>query len=87
MSLTYTKETLSIDAADDLKNEIAGKTGKLYCAMNERLFQSHEFAVLVLITGVTIGGLGYEAAHDIAKYAKILIITGRSVEKYVKLAS
>lgn len=36
---------------------------------------------LVLITGVTIGGLGFEAAYAIAKYANHVIITGTRLEK------
>jgi len=35
----------------------------------------------VLITGTSIGGIGFEAAHHIAKYANLVIITGYNAER------
>lgn len=39
---------------------------------------------VVIITGVSLGGLGGEAARVIAKYgARLVVLAGRSLEKYV----
>lgn len=35
----------------------------------------------VLITGVTVGGLGFEAAYNIGKYANALILVGSNLER------
>ena len=37
----------------------------------------------VLITGASIGSLGFEAIHGIAKYAKLVILVGRNQQKWV----
>ena len=42
-------------------------------------------SVVVLITGVTQGGLGGETARVLAPYAGLLILVGRSLDKYVHL--
>lgn len=39
------------------------------------------FGKTVLITGPSIGGLGFEAIHGIAKYAKLVILVGRTAAK------
>lgn len=40
---------------------------------------------LVLITGTTRDGIGFEAARVIAKYANLVIITGHNPERYAIL--
>ena len=79
MTSTWTRETLSIDVADELKNEISGKTGEqVSFAFVSDAITDFRLTSLVLITGPTTGGLGFQAAHDIAKYAKLVILVGRN---------
>lgn len=41
-------------------------------------------ALVVVITGVTVGSLGFEAAYAIAKYANLVILVGSSPQKFVQ---
>jgi hypothetical protein len=37
---------------------------------------------LVLITGTSLNGLGFECARVIARYANLIILTGYNTERY-----
>lgn len=56
---------------------------KWYAMQPQSLFSSllTPFMTPVLITGVTVGGLGFEAAYNIGKYANALILVGSNLER------
>jgi short-subunit dehydrogenase involved in D-alanine esterification of teichoic acids len=37
----------------------------------------------VLVTGTSVGGIGFEAARVIAKYANLVIITGHNADRLI----
>jgi hypothetical protein len=73
--------TTAEEAADIFANEIKGKNGA--ALIPDRLHEPERDAVL--ITGTSIGGLGFETARVIAKHASLVVITGHNVERFVPL--
>lgn len=41
---------------------------------------------IVLITGTSVGGMGYETARVLAKYANKVILAGSNEERYACIA-
>jgi NAD(P)-dependent dehydrogenase (short-subunit alcohol dehydrogenase family) len=72
-------ETTAEEASRVLADEIRGKTGQL----NQFIYlYSHTYTTLVLITGVSPGGLGAEAARAISlSEPGLLILAGRNMSK------
>ncbi|KAJ7777649.1 NAD-P-binding protein [Mycena maculata] len=77
---TFSFSTTADEVATAFATEIQGKNGAL-SALVVFALQLHP----VLITGSSIGGIGFETARVIAKHAKRVVITGYNEER-LKLA-
>jgi hypothetical protein len=78
-SFSYT--TTAEEVATAFSDEIKGKNGTLSIVV----LPPHQLPT-VLITGTSINGLGFEAARVLAKYAKLVVITGYNEERSVFLS-
>jgi hypothetical protein len=78
-SFSYT--TTAEEVATAFSDEIKGKNGTLSIVV----LPPHQLPP-VLITGTSINGLGFEAARVLAKYAKLVVITGYNEERSVFLS-
>lgn len=81
MTSTWTRETTAAEVAEELKDVISGKNGwwpQYYCA---GIGYTRGLLFLVLITGATVGGLGFEAARVISLHANLVIVAGSSAER------
>ena len=80
--MPFSARTTGAEVALVLQDHIRGKNGGRYEHLRKQLDVTF---VIVLISGVTQGGLGGETARVLAPYANLLVIVGRSPDKYVYL--
>ncbi|KAJ7661823.1 NAD-P-binding protein [Mycena olivaceomarginata] len=76
---TFSFATTAEEVATAFSNEIKGKNGGLSVSHSHSRYDFNP--VPVLFTGSSIGGLGFEIARVIAKYAKLVVITGYDEER------
>ncbi|KAJ7872513.1 hypothetical protein B0H14DRAFT_3860372 [Mycena olivaceomarginata] len=76
---TFSFATTAEEVATAFSNEIKGKNGGLSVTHSHSRYNFNP--VPVLITGSSIGGLRFEIARVIAKYAKLVVITGYDEER------
>ncbi|KAK7026342.1 short-chain dehydrogenase/reductase family protein [Favolaschia claudopus] len=79
----FSFSTTADEVAAALAAEIKGKNG-IYLAPPSNLIQFRRWSnpiSTVLITGTSIGGIGFETARVLAKYASLVIITGHNAER------
>lgn len=84
----FTSSTTAEEVVTALADEIKGKNGESFM----QYFSNHQthhdcrilafYLYLVLITGTSMNGIGFEAARTIAKHANLLIITGYNSERH-----
>ena len=81
---SFNSRTTAGDAISELKDRLIGKNGtSLYvlCARN-----SGTQSDVVVVTGVSPGGLGTEVVRSIAPHANIIYATGRNKDRYAILS-
>ncbi|KAJ7620289.1 hypothetical protein FB45DRAFT_754588, partial [Roridomyces roridus] len=76
--MSFSAETTAQQVSDAFAQEIAGKNGSLKLV---EFFLHPADVEAVLITGTSIGGIGFETARVMAKYANLVIISGYNHER------
>lgn len=81
---TFSFTTTAAEAADAFADEIRGKNGMYHISDTTMLSLTESWLdYVVLITGTSLNGIGFETALAIAKYASLVVITGYSAERSV----
>ena len=79
----FNARTTAEDVIAELKERLTGKNGAPLFSLRATVAHAH----VVVVTGVSPGGLGTEVVRAIAPHANLIYVTGRNKDRYAVLTS